>query len=214
MKKILVIEDDRDISALIKMNLEYAGYSVHQAYDGLIAIELLKEYPDLIILDLNLPEISGLDLLPGIVDRNIPVLILSAIDSVQQKVQRLELGAEDYMVKPFEPLELIARIKVLLRRRAISGFYSIHNLRINRAAKAVFLHGKKLELTYTEYRILEFLTINRGIVFSRSKLLEQIWGYDTNCDTRTVDMHITRLRSKVGHGVIETVYKEGYKIED
>lgn len=214
MKQILVVEDDRDISTLIKMNLEYAGYSVHQAYDGYMAKCSLKEiYSDLIILDLNIPEINGLDLLPSIVERNIPVLILSARDSIQQKIQGLEKGADDYMVKPFEPLELLARVKALLRRRTDSNFYSINNLKINRAAKTVWLDGEKVELTYTEYRILEFLAINHGIVFSRSKLLDRIWGYETNCDTRTVDMHITRLRSKVGSGIVKTVYKEGYIIE-
>lgn len=214
MKQILVVEDDRDISTLIKMNLEYAGYHVHQAYDGMmVKSQLDKKSVDLIVLDLNIPEIDGLELLPTIVTRDIPVLILSARDTLQDKVQGLELGADDYMVKPFEPLELLARVKVLLRRREESDIYTINNLTIRRKAKTVWLGDETLDLTYTEFRILEFLVINRGVVFSRSKLLEKIWGYETDCDTRTVDMHITRLRNKIGHGVIETVYKEGYRVE-
>lgn len=215
MSKILIIEDDRDISTLIKMNLEYSGYIIEQDFYGSTNDETLKNsIPDLIILDLNLPKISGLELLPLFVKYRIPVLILSARDSIQQKVSGLELGAEDYMVKPFEPLELIARVKTILRRKNNNNIYYVGSLQLNRDSKTVLKNNTKVNLTYTEYKILELLILNRGRLFSRSKLLEKIWGYDSNCDTRTVDMHITRLRSKVGQKVIKTVFKEGYIIEE
>ncbi len=215
MVNILLVEDDRDISTLIKMNLEYSAYSIEQAFDGNEGLLMLKTREfDLVILDLMLPKTSGFILIPEINKREIPVLILSAKDSLSDRVRGLNSGADDYLVKPFESLELIARVKALLRRRKPKEeLFLFGNITVNIQKQIVIKEEVEIDLALKEYKLLEIMVLNPGIIFSRDTLLERIWGYEHDCDTRTVDMHITRLRKKIGFHLIKTVYKRGYKVE-
>lgn len=214
MNKILIIEDDRDISALIKLNLEYSSFIVEQAFNGEEGLFLIKEKSyDLIILDLMLPGLNGFSLLPHINREQIPVLILSARDSLTDRVRGLDQGADDYLVKPFDFLELTARVKALLRRfKPRENTLEVEGLIINLQKQTVFNDENEIILTLKEYQLLTIMAENPGVVFSREVLLDRIWGYTSHCDTRTVDMHIKRLRSKVGVHVVKTVYKRGYKV--
>ncbi len=215
MAKILLVEDDRNISTLIKMNLEYSAFNIHQAFCGKEGLTLLKDRKfDLVILDLMLPGTSGFTLIPEINKRGIPILILSAKDSLSDKVRGLDAGADDYLVKPFESLELIARVKALLRRsKPKEEILAFEDVTIDIERKMVLKGGNEIDLSLKEYDLLEIMAQNRGMIFSREMLLDRIWGYGELCDTRTVDMHITRLRGKIGFESIKTIYKRGYKIE-
>lgn len=212
MKKILVIEDDLNISNLVKINLEYSGFIVDIANDGEEGLRLINPKYDIVILDLMLPKIQGFDLLPHITKLKIPVIILSAKDTLSDKVNGLNIGADDYLVKPFESVELIARIKSVLRRSEnVESNIRFGDLEISLITETVKRKNIKLNLTYTEYKLLSILCLNSEITLSRDRLLEQVWGYENQCDTRTVDMHINRLRTKIGADLIKTVMKKGYK---
>lgn len=215
MKRILIVEDDPYISDLIKINLEYSGFTVDRSVSGKEFEEYIsKTSYSLVLLDLMLPDCDGFSLLPKLRKQNIPVIIISAKDRISDKINGLELGADDYITKPFDNIELIARIKALLRRsHSVDTEIKINELLINTDRENVYISGKKINLTVKEYELLVCLAENRGIIFSRDRLLERIWGYDDSCDTRTIDMHITRLRAKLNFDVIKTVYKRGYKIE-
>lgn len=203
MKKILLIEDDADLYSLIKYNLEKEGFATAGSQTGKGAIELCRrERPDLILLDIMLPDSDGLDICRGIRAHpelaHIPVIFLTARASEADRIIGLELGANDYIVKPFFIRELIARVKIQFRplsapqRSLKSG-----GLHLERSSCRVWLDNEEVQLTATEFKLLEFLMSRPGVVFSRQQLLDSVWGHDRAVTDRTVDVYILRLRQKI-----------------
>lgn len=214
MAEILVVDDEEAINKLIKSNLTLVGHHCTQAYDGREALEMLKAHTyDLVILDVMLPYQSGFEVIKQI--KGTPVIFLTAKDRLEDKLEGLTSGAEDYIVKPFEILELIARVNVVLRRtKKSSKIYQIGEMLINLESQVVKYQGETIDLKPQEYALLEVLINNRNLALSREKLLELAWGYEYEGDTRTVDVHIQQLRKKLGlEQVIKTVYKVGYRLE-
>jgi two-component system OmpR family response regulator len=226
--KILIVEDDANLLATLKYNIKKEDYSVITASDGNKALEIARsQKPDLIILDLMLPGISGLDVCRILrKETAIPILMLTAKSEEVDKIVGLEIGADDYMTKPFSMRELQARIRALLRRSIKTTVEStdktevikIDDLEIDTARHRVLIKGKVLELTPKEFDLLSFLAVNKGLVFSRDKLLEKVWGYDYAGDTRTVDVHIRWLRQKMENNPAKpkyllTIRGTGYKLE-
>lgn len=223
--KILVIDDEENIRELVKYNLEKAGFQVVECGDGLTAVSLAKgDRPDLILLDLMLPGLDGLEVCRTLKQHQdttaIPIIMLSAKDEEVDKILGLELGADDYMTKPFSSRELVARIKAVLRRSVkeplISGELAIGKLKLNFSRYEAFLGAEKLELTPKEYELLKLFITNVGKVYTREQLLEKVWGYEYFGDTRTVDVHIRHLRAKLAAEsdiaeAIETVRGVGYR---
>lgn len=217
MERILIVEDDAAISNLIKLNLSMLKYGTMQAYDGQEALEILeKEEFDLILLDVMLPKIDGFTLIEKIKHRNIAVIFLTAKESITDKVKGLKLGADDYIVKPFESVELLARVEAVLRRYGKKDkVIKFKDLDIYIDERVVTKHGEKVELALKEFELIKLLIENKGIALSREKILEKVWGYDYFGETRTVDMHIQKLRKKLGlWNEINTVYKIGYRLEE
>ena len=215
MAKILIVEDEKMINELILRNLQAVGHRCVQAYDGAEALERLDgERFDLVILDIMLPRLSGFEVMSRIHDT--PVIFLTAMGNVMDKVRGLGLGAEDYIVKPFEMLELIARVNVVLRRtKAQSRRFSLDGVTVDFDNMTVSRGQRAVELTPQEFQLLETLIRNRNIALSREKLLDLAWGMDYYGDARTVDVHIQKLRKKLGWSEqIKTVYKVGYRLED
>lgn len=224
-EKILIVDDEPHILELVRFNLEAGGFKVIEAPDGQKAIELAQtENPDLILLDLMLPGTDGLEVCRILrqqkATREIPIIMLTAKSEEIDKVLGLEIGADDYITKPFSPRELTARVKAVLRRSAGSekteNNIKIGNLVIDIEKHEVLVDGEKQEFTPKEFDLLKLLASNPGKVFSREYLLENIWGYDYLGDTRTVDVHIWHLRQKVEKEsdrpvYIETVRGIGYK---
>ncbi|GAV21797.1 response regulator transcription factor [Carboxydothermus pertinax] len=216
--KILVVDDETPIVELIKFNLEREGYKVLEAYDGIRALEIIKkELPDLIILDIMLPGMSGLEVCKNIRNNEktaeIPIIMLSARGEEVDKILGLELGADDYMVKPFSPRELVARVKARLRRLEgregkKEGVIKIKDIVIDQEKFAVYVKGQKMDFTPKEFELLKLLASNPGKVFTREYLLEKIWGYEFLGDTRTVDVHIRHIRQKIEDNPAEPVYIE------
>jgi DNA-binding response OmpR family regulator len=213
--KVLVVEDDQSISELIRMNLEMAGYEVGQAYDGKAALDFLdREVFNIVILDVMLPGMSGFDILQELKNRGLPVIFLTARDQMSDKVRALNLGADDYMVKPFEAVELIARMTAVLRRYRSHSSIVIRDLEICLEERVVRKKGEEVYLTHKEFELLALFIQNQSIALSREQILEHVWGYDYMGETRTVDMHVQRLRSKLGlQDAIVTVYKTGYRFD-
>ncbi|WP_117282946.1 response regulator YycF [Streptococcus intermedius] len=209
MKKILVVDDEKPISDIIKFNMVKEGYEVVTAFDGRESLELFEaERPDILILDLMLPEIDGLEVARTIrKTSNVPIIVLSAKDSEFDKVIGLEIGADDYMTKPFSNRELQARVKAILRRtdltienqeaEAAPTEIVIGDLQILTDAFVVKKHGEELDLTHREFELLHHLATHIGQVMTREHLLETVWGYDYFGDVRTVDVTIRRLREKI-----------------
>ena len=209
MKKILVVDDEKPISDIIKFNMAKEGYEVVTAFDGREALELFEaERPDILILYLMLPEIDGLEVARTIrKTSNVPIIVLSAKDSEFDKVIGLEIGADDYMTKPFSNRELQARVKAILRRtdltienqeaEAAPTEIVIGDLQILTDAFVVKKHGEELDLTHREFELLHHLATHIGQVMTREHLLETVWGYDYFGDVRTVDVTIRRLREKI-----------------
>lgn len=225
MKKILLIEDDTDLYALLKYNLEKEGYLLVGAQTGKGAVELARrERPDLIVLDIMLPDSDGLDICKGIRARaelaHIPIIFLTARASETDRILGLELGASDYIVKPFFVRELIARVKIRFRQAAPPARpVEAGPLRLDRATCRVTLNGADVSLTATEFRLLEFLMARPGVVFSREQLLDAVWGHDRAVTDRTVDVYILRLRQKLEQGdeslaFIRSVRGFGYSFND
>jgi DNA-binding response OmpR family regulator len=213
MAKILVVEDEKPISELLRRNLTLVGHDCAQAYSGEDALRLLADGAfDLVILDLMLPKMSGMDVLRRI---SLPVIILTARGDLSEHVQGLTLGADDYIVKPFETLELLARVAAVLRRTQKNDrSFLAGSVTADLAGRKVYLDGAEVELTPQEFALLETFIVNKNIALSREKLLELAWGFDYFGDTRTVDVHVQRLRSKLGwEDRIKTVYKVGYRLE-
>ena len=227
MKKILIIEDELNIYELIKFNLETHGFEVDGVQDGAMAIEkILNVLPDLIILDLMLPGKDGISICREIransIISYIPIIMLTAKSEEFDKVLGLEIGADDYITKPFGVKELCARVKAVLRRTEIllskeDEAIVVGDLHIEPKAFEVYQNGEKLALTLKEYELLVFLAKHRGQVLTRDQLLDQIWGFDYYGETRTVDVHIRYLRKKIeeqsedGKKYIETVRGVGYR---
>lgn len=225
MRKIALIEDDADLFALLKYNLEKEGFTFVGAQTGKGALELCRrERPDLILLDIMLPDSDGLDICKGIRSHpelaHIPVIFLTARASETDRIVGLELGANDYIVKPFFVRELIARIKIQFRgQTTATRVLKSGGLELDRSSCRVRLNGALLSLTATEFRLLEFLMSRPGVVFSREQLLDAVWGHDRAVTDRTVDVYILRLRQKIEtdpatQGVIRSVRGFGYSFNE
>jgi two-component system phosphate regulon response regulator PhoB len=223
--RILVVDDEPDITALVAYHLARAGYRVSTAGSGAEAIRSAKEErPDLVILDLMLPGVSGYDVLAELrareETREVGVILLTARREEADRIRGLSLGADDYLTKPFSPQELILRVAAVLRRLqapavAAGSAVTAGPLTIDRSAHRVMLDGKELQLTVTEYKLLVTLVERRGRVQTRPQLLETVWEAQPDIQTRTVDMHIQRLRTKLGDTgrLIETVRGFGYRFK-
>lgn len=223
MSKILVVEDDLTLLELLKYNLSNQSYEVLTATDGIQALELARrEKPDLVILDILLPKLDGYDTCRFLRrDSSVPILMLTCKTEEMDKVMGLEMGADDYMTKPFSLKELFARIRALLRRSQalVKASIKAGNLEINLEHHQVTLDNKPVILTPKEFDLLALLAANKSIVFSRNQLLEKIWGYEYEGDTRTADVHIHWLREKIEQNPEEphhliTVRGLGYKFEE
>ena len=217
MIKILIVEDEKPISDLIAFNLNANNYTCTQAFDGLEAANLLESNTyDLVLLDIMLPKIDGYELLEYIKPLNIPVIFLTAKGALEERVKGLTQGAEDYIVKPFQIVELLARINVVLRRfNKASSILNFEDIEVNTETKLATKNGKALDLTPKEFELLTLLVRNVNITLFRENIYETIWESDYYGDTRTLDLHIQRLRKKVGLGTkLKTVYKVGYRLEN
>lgn len=211
MACILFADDEPMIRDMLRRHLQLAGHTCLTAQDGAEARKLLSEHEiDIALLDVMMPGEDGFSLAPAFLDKGIPVLFLTARTAVSDRVYGLRLGADDYILKPFEPAELLARIDVILRRAHKTSFRDAA-LSIDYNARTVFLHDKSISLTAMEFDLLSVLTQNAGAAMSREKLLALVWGWDYVGETRTVDVHVQRLRAKLGADMIETVYKYGYR---
>ncbi|ERI07374.1 putative alkaline phosphatase synthesis transcriptional regulatory protein PhoP [Aneurinibacillus aneurinilyticus ATCC 12856] len=211
---ILIVEDEVSINELIKRNLQSVGHTCISVFDGRAAIhELAQQEVDLVLLDIMLPEIDGYEVFQQI--QGIPTIFLTARSNLSDKVKGLTLGADDYLVKPFEMLELLARVDAVLRRtKKESNNFKLDGIKIDFESRQVFLNEHPVECTPKEFDLLEVLVNNRNIALSRDRLLELAWGYDYVGDTRTVDVHIQKLRKKLDmESRIKTVYKMGYRLE-
>lgn len=225
-KKVLVIEDEMHIIELLRYNITAAGYDFYYAENGKSGLDIcLNENIDLLILDLMLPDIDGMDLCKKIKNnektKNVPIIMLTAKSDEFDKVLGLELGADDYITKPFSIRELMARIKAVLRRSGDNvqkqeddNIIKIKDITINKDSYQITKNGEVLDLTLKEFELLRLLIENKGKVLTRDFLLDKIWGYDFAGETRTVDVHIRHLREKLGDNdaqYIETVRGIGYK---
>ena len=216
MIRILIVEDEKPISELIRISLKRAGYVCSCAYDGQAAADLLEQESfDLILLDVMLPEIDGFTLLEYIRPLEIPVIFLTAKNSVADRVKGLRMGAEDYIVKPFEVLELLARVDVVLRRyNKTAAQLQVGGLTIDTLAMTVQRDGQEIALTKKEYDLLLLFARNPGIALYRETIYERVWHEDFPYGSKTVDLHIQRLRKKVGwEQRLRAVNKVGYRLE-
>ena len=223
--RVLIVDDEEDLVELVRYNLEQEGFQVSSALDGESGIAAaFREIPDAIIIDLMLPGIDGLEVCRRL--RNdartarIPIIILTAKSAELDRILGLELGADDYVTKPFSPRELLARIKAVLRRASApqpqTDIICRDRLTINLARREVTCAGKPVSLTATEFRLLQFLASNAGRVFSRAQLIDRGLGHDVSVVERTIDVHITSLRKKLGScgDLIETVRGFGYRFRE
>jgi len=224
-KRILIVEDENDVVDLLTLNLRKAGgFLISKAGDGATGLAKARtEKPDFIILDLMLPKIPGLEvckiLKSEAATRHIPILMLTARAEEIDRVVGLECGADDYVTKPFSPREIVLRIKAILRRGATEEAddrLSAGPITIDPARHEVLVNGKRVELTSLEFKLLRTLMQRRGRVQERDRLLNEVWGYESVIDTRTVDTHVRRLREKLGKAgeVVETVRGFGYRVRD
>ncbi|EOA3903665.1 winged helix-turn-helix domain-containing protein [Bacillus cytotoxicus] len=230
--RILVVDDEEFILTLIEFNLQQAGFEVITAMDGEVAFQkATTERPDLIILDLMLPKMDGMEVCKELRLQRVmtPILMLTAKDDEFDKVLGLELGADDYMTKPFSPREVVARVKAILRRTKLQeeqtpevpdeNSIMISELKILPEFYEAYFRGEKLELTPKEFELLVYLARNKGRVLTRDQLLSAVWNYDFAGDTRIVDVHISHLRDKIEHNTkkpayIKTIRGLGYKLEE
>ena len=224
-KKILVADDEADVLNLVCNNLKSAGFTPLQADDGPSALEQARaNLPALIVLDLMLPGMSGLEVCKALkiepATKNIPILMLTAKAEEVDRILGFELGADDYMTKPFSPRELVLRVQSVLRRATAqpekAEVLKLGDIVVDRTRHTVAVKGKELELTATEFKLLSTLIERRGRVQSRDVLLNDVWGYESVIDTRTVDTHVRRLREKLGKSAdcIETIRGFGYRMVD
>ena len=226
-KRIAIVEDEAELAALIDYNLRRSGYEAHVLAGARGTLKALEDFrPDLILLDVMLPEVNGFELCRQVrrsaVLSRTPVLFLTARSDELDRVLGLEIGGDDYMTKPFSPRELIARVKAHLRREELDadpGAVAIGPFRLDRTAHRVFLEGRKLSLTSTEFNLLEFFLTHRGRAYSRDQLLEAVWGEQRYVTPRTVDVHVRRLRERIEEQPdnprrLATVRGFGYRFEE
>jgi two-component system response regulator MprA len=220
--RVLVVEDDADISGVLRRSLDKEGYDVRIAADGETALDEAGDFePDAVVLDLGLPKLDGVEVCRRLrLEGDMPILILTARDALDARVEGLDSGADDYLVKPFEREELLARMRALLRRRPPRGsaFLVVGDLRLNPDSHEVLRGERDLELTAREFELLEHLMRNERIVVSRQALLDEVWGYHPFAETNTVDVFISNLRRKLeANGearVLHTVRGAGYVLRD
>lgn len=226
-KTVLIVEDEKNIVDIIRFNLQRTGYDTLEAYDGEAGLAMAREKkPDLILLDVMMPKMMGFDVCRALREEgdNVPVIILTAREEEEDKILGLEIGADDYITKPFSMRELLARVKAVLRRSAKDSqsekgreeTLKIGGLRLDFSSYQAWLHDEPIALTPKEYELLKLLVTNPGRAFTRDELLERIWGYEYYGDTRTVDVHIRHLRAKLKGApavsdAIETVRGIGYR---
>ena len=205
MINILIVEDERPISNLIRVNLAEGGYSCDVADDGMQAADMIEQNRyDLILLDIMLPKVNGYELMEYIAPTGTPVIFITAKNDVADRVKGLHLGADDYIIKPFEIVELLARVEAVLRR---------YN-KIDTQSRCVKKNGRQIDLTMKEYELLLLFIRNKNIALFRETIFERVWQSDYLGDTRTVDLHVQRLRKKLGwEKMIVAVYKVGYRLE-
>lgn len=225
MRKIFYVEDDSNIRELLEYTLKASAFSAKGFENASTFLEALSnERPDLILLDIMLPDIDGLQILNDLrrksETKDIPVILLTAKGGRLDKIKGLDLGADDYITKPFDVLELVSRINAVLRRTSGNGntqksSLEYKDIQINAESRTVKVAGEQIALTYKEFELLYYLLSNKGIVLTRDKLMNEVWGTDFEGETRTVDVHIRTLRQKLGHAgeYIVTVRNVGYKAE-
>lgn len=214
MLQILVVEDEHSISNLIKLNLTRAGYACDCAYDGLAAVDMLDKKPyDLVLLDIMLPGADGYEIMDYIAPLEIPVIFLTAKASVADRVKGLRMGADDYLTKPFEIIELLARVESVLRRyHKTEQVLTEGDLVVDTASRTVTKKGETISLTKKEFDLLLLFVRNKNIALYRETIYERIWGGEYMGDSRTVDLHVQRMRKKAGlEEQIQTVYRVGYR---
>ena len=217
MTKVLIVEDEPPISNLIRLSLTKNGYACKCVFDGMEAADFLeKERTDLILLDVMLPKLDGFELMEYIRPLNIPVIFLTAKHAVDDRVKGLRMGAEDYIVKPFEIAELLARVEVVLRRYGRSeDLIQMDELRIDVRSMRVERNGIEIALTPKEYELLLLFTRNPGMALYRETIYERVWGGELEFGSKTVDLHVQRLRKKVGwEKKLVAVSKVGYRLEE
>ena len=216
MAQILLVEDEAAIRSMIAMHLELVGHSCLEAEDAAKARALLESARvDMALLDVMLPGEDGFSLGEALIAMDVPVLFVTAKTAVSARVHGLRMGAQDYILKPFEPAELLARVENVLRRtKKEEAAFSCPGLAIDFGARRVLRGGLEAQLTAMEFDLLAMLVRRRNVAMSREELLTGVWGYDYVGETRTVDVHIQRLRGKIGAEYIETVYKYGYRFND
>src|SRR5689334_25418748 len=220
--RVLVVEDDEDIAQALQRSLRMEGYEVRSAADGEAALEQGRTFaPDLVILDLGLPKIDGMEVARRMrAEGDVPILILTARDALDSRVEGLDSGADDYLVKPFERDELLARMRALLRRRPPRGsaYLVVGDLRLNPDTREVLRGDRDLELTAREFELLEHLMRNERIVVSRQALLDEVWGYHPFAETNTVDVFISNVRRKLEAGgeprILHTMRGAGYVLRE
>ena len=216
MVKILAVDDERPIAELLRLSLTQAGYECVCAYDGVEAANRIeKESFDLILLDIMLPGIDGFELMDYIRSTGIPVIFLTAKNAVSDRVKGLRMGAEDYMVKPFDIQELLARVEGVLRRHGkLQTVLQVGNLTINTLSMQVTRGGEEISLTRKEYELLLLFARNVGVVLSKNTIYERVWGGEYPDNTRTVELHIQRMKKKLGwDDRLKPVYGMGYRLE-
>jgi two-component system OmpR family response regulator len=216
---ILIVDDEESIVEFIKMGLEAEGFNIYVAFNGIEAVSLCKKLkPHLIILDIMLPGMDGYEVCSQIKKSiNLPIIMLTARDDIDDRVKGLDLGADDYMVKPFSFKELLARINARLRNSfpELNDVNHIGDFHINDGAHEITYNGTILELPPTQYNLLKYLLLNNGLVLSKSSILEKVWGYDFNGEENIVEVYIRYLRDKIGdkdHNIIRTIRGVGYKV--
>jgi two-component system, OmpR family, response regulator MprA len=218
--RVLVVEDDDEIADVLRRSLRQEGHEVRTAADGIEALDAALEFvPDLVILDLGLPRLDGVEVLRRLrAEGDVPILILTARSGTDHQVESLDSGADDYIVKPFERQELLARIRSLLRRRPPRGSaqLAVGDLRLNPDTREVTRGDRSIELTSREFELLEYLMRNERLVVSRERLLEEVWGYDPMALTNTIDVFISNLRRKLEAGgeprILHTKRGAGYVV--
>src|SRR6266536_2289410 len=223
-RKILVVEDESDVADLLTLNFRKAGFRISTAVDGASGLQKAREdRPDFIVLDLMLPKMSGLEvckiLKNDTATSHIPILMLTAKAEEIDRIVGLEFGADDYVTKPFSPREVVLRIRAIMRRadaKELEEHLAVGPIRIDAARQEVSVNGKRVNLTSLEVKLLQTLMQRRGRVQARDRLLNDVWGYESVIDTRTVDTHVRRLRKKLGKAadVIESVRGFGYRLRE
>jgi two-component system phosphate regulon response regulator PhoB len=222
--RVLVVEDEKDVREMLRLNLKMGGFDVLEARNGAEGLAIAKtELPSVVILDLMMPEMSGMEVCRALrrnpATSRIPILMLTAKSTEEDKVAGLEVGADDYVTKPFSPRELLLRVRAVARRQPDQGVskpapVKAGGIELDRSSMTATIGKKKLVLTSTEYRLLDLLVRRSGTILSREVLLSEVWGYQASLDTRTVDTHVRRLRDKLGKAgaVVQTVRGSGYRL--